>query len=297
MPAPPAAAAARTRWPCLLLAVAGCASGELDPQWAAREPVVAVPASFSTTPELPAGFDGLRPDLGIEAGDEVLFGLRLDVGETRRDWFLRVAVESIDPSGAVYRNGRSHDLVHVVATVHDGAGELLGTEHLVLGRDHLERGLSRACRGEGLREGKGLFAEGPEDWPESFRATVALGQLLGVVRRSAILRGLLYEVVDPPSIWSVVLHLGVSMSTRAYFDEAGPADAVAVGDRTVPVWSLPHELLVNGDPALRSHILVTDPHSPLALCAGIVAITSVHPTDATRSFTMRLLSARRAAAK
>ncbi len=280
---------------CLLLctAAAGCASGAVDPQWATRERGVVAASAFVATPELPKGFDALAPGIGIAVGDEVLFGLRLQRGDEVRDWFLHVVVEGIEPVSWTYEDGKLRELVRVRSAVHAGDGEPLGAETLKLERDFLERGLARACRGEGRQRGNLLENRGPEDWPESFRAQVALGQLLAIARKSPILRPLLYEVVDMPSLWSVITHFGARMSMRAHFDDVRAVAGERLGDAGVPAWSLPHELLINGDPALHNHILVTDPHSPLALCAGIVAITSVHPTDPSRVFTMRLVAARR----
>lgn len=283
----------RSAWLSSLALVAACASGELDPQWATREREVVAASAFVATMDLPAGFDALAPGIGVTVGDAVLFGLRLQRGEQVRDWFLHVAVEAIEPVSWTYEDGKPRELVRVRSAVHAGDGELLGAEMLKLERDFLERGLARACRGEGVKPAKGMLNRGPEDWPERFRAHLALTQLLAIARKSPILRPLLYEVVDMPSLWSVITHLGARMSMRAHFDDVRVVAGERFDDVDVPAWSLPHELLINGDPALHNHILVTDPHSPLALCAGIVAITSVHPTDPSRVFTMRLVAARR----
>ncbi len=283
----------RHAWWCCVFVAAGCASGALDPQWATREHEVVAASAFVAAADLPRGFDALAPGVGVAVGDAVLFGLRLQTGEQVRNWFLHVAVEAIEPVSWTYEDGKARELVRVRSAVHTGDGELLGAETLKLQRDFLERGLARACRGEGEQRGKGMLNRGPEDWPETFRAQLALSQLLAIARKSPILRPLLYEVVDMPSLWSVITHLGARMSMRAHFDDVRVVEGEGIGDAAVPAWSLPHELLINGDPALQNHILVTDPHSPLALCAGILAITSVHPTDPSRVFTMRLVAARR----
>lgn len=287
----------RGAWLSLFAVLAGCASGAVDPQWATREREVVAASAFVATADLPAGFDALAPGVGVAVGDAVLFGLRLQRGEHVRDWFLHVAVEALEPVSWTYEDGKTRELVRVRSAVHAGDGELLGAETLKLERDFLERGLARACRGEGRQRGNILENRGPEDWPESFRAQIALGQLLAIARKSPILRPLLYEVVDMPSLWSVITHLGARMSMKAHFDEVRVVAGERLGGAAIPAWSLPHELLINGDPALHNHILVTDPHSPLALCAGIVAITSVHPTDPSRVFTMRLVAARRGKAQ
>ncbi|MCA8963679.1 MAG: hypothetical protein H6838_13715 [Planctomycetes bacterium] len=283
----------RCAWLSLFALVAGCASGTVDPQWATRERDVVAASAFVATSDLPVGFDALESDVGVAVGDEVLFGLRLQRGDEARDWFLHVVVVTIEPVSWQYPDGKLRELVCVRSAVHAGDGALLGEETLKLERDFLERGLARACRDEGRQRGNTLQNRGPDDWPESFRAHLALSQLLTIARKSPILRPLLYEVVDMPSLWSVITHFGARMSMKAHFDDVRTVEGERLGGAAVPAWSLPHELLINGDPALHNHILVTDPHSPLALCAGIVAITSVHPTDSSRVFTMRLIAARR----
>lgn len=281
----------RCAWLLLLAVAFGCASGTVDSQWATREHDVVAASTFAATADLPAGFDARAPGIGVAVGDEVLFGLRLKREHDVRDWLLHIAVEGLEPVSWTYEDGKARELVRVRSAVHAGDGALLGAETLKLERDFLERGLARACRGEGI--GKTLENRGPEDWPETVRAQIALSQFLAIARKSPILRPLLYEVVDMPSLWSVITHFGARMSMRAHFDDVRVVAGERLGDAAVPAWSLPHELLINGDPALHNHILVTDPHSPLALCAGIVAITSVHPTDPSRAFTMRLVAARR----
>lgn len=274
------------------LLAAACASGTLDPQWATREVEVVEAGAFRAAGPLPAGFDDLVEDARVRVGDQVLFGLRLQRGESVRDWFLHVVVEGIEP-GAVLAGGGLREVVRLRVAVADANGEQLGVESTQLVRDYLERGLARACRGEGVRDDEGVAFGRTEEWPERFRALLALSQVLRIARESPILRPLLYEVVDPPSVWSVIAHLGVRLSTRMHFDDVRAVGGEPLGAAIVPAWSLPHELLINGAPALQSHILVTDPRSPLTLCAGILAITSTHPTDPSRVFTMRLLAARR----
>lgn len=64
--------------------------------------------------------------------------------------------------------------------------------------------------------------------------------------------------------------------------------------RDAATFELPVQLTVNRVPALRCKFFVTEPKSPLNLCAGVVAVTAWHPRDPDTELRMRLLAARRA---
>ena len=101
------------------------------------------------------------------------------------------------------------------------------------------------------------------------------------------------EVIDKPSVLSVIVHLGVRVSVRHRFDKAQPLAPVAVGGRQVAVYELPVELQLNGVPALRSKVLVTEPRSPLNLSAGILGMDAFQPRDPTARVSSRVRAARR----
>ncbi|MEO6593962.1 MAG: hypothetical protein ABIP94_04340 [Planctomycetota bacterium] len=273
--------------------LAACSSAPLDPDWQQRSAVVVELRGFDPPTQLPAGFDEPDAEGLIGIGDFVVFGLRLDRRGVKRDWFLHVAVEAIEVSPWTYRDGKPRHDVVVDCHVLDGASLDVGREQLRLRLEFLRRGLARACRGEGERIGQGFLSKGPDDWSERFRALVALNELLVVVRKSDALSGILWEVVDAPSLWSVLGNLGARVTQLYDFDNARPAAAVSLGPTMVPAWQLPVELRVNDAPALRSLVVVTDADSPWSLCAGVVAISAAHPTDPDVTFAMRLLAARR----
>lgn len=268
---------------CLFLcfAAAGCASGELDPQWATREHGVVEASAFRENGEL-SGFDPPTPEAQLAVGDRVLLGMNLQRGgvSTSRTFSLEVlSIELVRWPGSPDDEPLYVRSASVRLRVFDAAGERLGEEVLSVDAADLEGGVASACRGD-------------DDHGRS-RAFWALRELFGIIRKSPILAGVMYEVVDPPSLWSIITHLGVEIWAEVHFDEARPTEPFALGDLQIPAWSLPHEVLVNDQPALRSVLQVADPVSPLALCAGIVSFTSVHPTDPSRVLQVRLLAARR----
>ena len=117
--------------------------------------------------------------------------------------------------------------------------------------------------------------------------------MLKVIRDSDVLFDVLLEVIDKPSVLSVIVNFGVRVSVRHRFDKAQALAPVAVGGREFPVYELPVELQLNGVPALRSKLLVTEPRSPLNLSAGILGMDAFQPSDPSARVSIRVVAARR----
>jgi len=200
------------------------------------------------------------------------------VGVEVQQWELPFALAG-DGSAAPAVGQMPFARVH--ATVCDADGRALGDDTVLLHALELEHGLVAACRGDGPAETR--------------RAISALRSVLHVVRGSAALRALLWQVVDLPSLFSLLWHFGVKVSLAENFAGSQRGAATALGAATVATWEAPLELRLNGAPALRCRVLVTDPDAPWALCAGIVAIQAASPSHPERTVTMRLLGARRGA--
>ena len=297
-----------------VLALAACTAVDPDPQWLLRAPAAAEASlapevEFTVPAALELGFDDQVAGGRIAAGDRVLFGVRLDRdGETEvryvqatvlafedEEWVIppHTFVNATDaPITARSRRAR------VRATVHDADGSVLGEDSVRLDPSDLERGIACACRGDALTEDYGTFATPEvEQATRSAMAIQTLRNVLRVARGSPSLRALLYQVVDVPSLFSVLWHFGVRVSLAENFAGTQRGPATALGPSTVATWQAPIELRLNGAPALRCRLLVADPHSPLALCAGVVAITAASPSHPQRTVTMQLLGARRGGAR
>jgi hypothetical protein len=258
----------------------------------AAEAAAAEAAGFAVPAALELGFDGKVAGGRIAAGDRVLFGVRLDrdgevevrfvqvevVGVEVQEWELPFALAG-DGSAAPAVGQMPFARVH--ATVRDADGRQLGDDTVLLHALELEHGLVAACRGDG-----------PD---ESRRAINALRDVLRVARGSPALRALLWQVVDVPSLFSVIWHFGVKVSLAENFAGSRSGGPLALGEARVPTWEAPLELRLNGAPALRCRVLVTDPDAPWALCAGVVAIQAASPSHPQRTVTMRLHGARRGA--
>ncbi|MBL8756003.1 MAG: hypothetical protein JNK15_22095 [Planctomycetes bacterium] len=260
-----------------------------------------------------AGFDAGAVDAAWRAGDEVLFGLRLERDGSHRNWLLHVRLiepqafvpgRAAEPVPAAAWNLRVNGVeqtfrsgcCRVLATVYDADGNVLGRTEPVLPRDFLATGFARACeridaaRG---RRGHGRSVDLLADDDDPFAAaTVSAMALLAVVQEDPVLAPLLWEVVDKPNLWSVVRRLGAHVLVQPMFKDArrAPSPVPAAGPR---VHRVPVSLSVNEVAALETELLVRPAVPPFGLCGGIVAAMAWHPRHRDRMFTMVLLAARR----
>ena len=299
----------------LLGALAGCAAVDPDPGWLTRgvavEAAGARAAAFDVPPSLAIGFDDAVEGGRIAVGDRVLYGVRMDRDDDVQVRYVRAEVVAIDIEdrelpGWLLGDGQPatvigqlrHAWVH--ATVHDADGSVLGDDTVQLDANDLEGGLASACRGDPFPASSGRVAKASLAAQLSTRAQLAIGALrnvLSVVRHSQPLRALLWQVLDVPSLFSVIFHFGVKVSVAENFAGSARGAPFAVGAATVPTWEAPLELRLNGAPALRCRVQVADPSSPIALCAGIVTLRAASPSHPQRTVTMQLLGARRGGAR
>lgn len=306
------------------LVAAGCAVPVGPEVVVGAEPAAPGPGDFPGAVALLDGFDALdssgEPGADGEwrAGDEVLYGLRLQRGGQVRHWLLHLRVT--EPVALLRdRDGRSRGEpmptvdwrirvdgeqrcfptrhCRVLATVCDAEGRVLGRSEPELPRDFVARGISAACervlqQRAGAGDGAATVAIGPEDVEVFAEGTLCAVALLQVVQEDSVLAPLLWEVVDPPSLWSVLGNLGVRVVVRPQFLEAVAA-ASPVPAFPAPAFRVPMSLLVNEAEALCVGLTVTGPRSPLGLCGGVLAAEAWHPVDSGRRFTLLLLAARR----
>ena len=104
----------------------------------------------------------------------------------------------------------------------------------------------------------------------------------------------LEQVIQKPSVWSVLSHFGVKSTFTYGWQDVQVAPEGRAGVQQ-PVYLLPVRLSMNDVPAVKTNLAVTDPNPPLQAGAGILAICAEHPTATDRRLLIRVLSARRAA--
>lgn len=135
--------------------------------------------------------------------------------------------------------------------------------------------------------------------PDEERALAGVGPALdsyfNVVQRTEALSDILYELIDLPSMWSL-LRKGVNAQFRFLNENLGPADHTAWDlPAHLPAYNLPVTLEINKHRALNITFVATSPRPPLRPCAGVIALLAEKPGDKHTYLTLRIISARRAA--
>jgi len=134
--------------------------------------------------------------------------------------------------------------------------------------------------------------------PETERAMIgtipALLSYFEVVRNSPGLSDIFFEVVDLPSAWSIIRHVGIKSVSLRFNKGAGQTKAGLWGlPDSAPASHFPMVLDLNDQRALNLRFVVTSPNPPLLACAGVVGMLAEHPSEKEKYLTLRVVSARR----
>jgi hypothetical protein len=125
-------------------------------------------------------------------------------------------------------------------------------------------------------------------------AVPALVSYLDVVRHTEDLADILYDLIDKPSLWSVVRQVGVKVNLAFRPDKVA---ATKPGFWNLPadhgVYHFPLGLEINKKPALNITMVVTRPDSPLLACGGVVGMLAEKPSEPQTYLLLRIVSARR----
>ena len=134
----------------------------------------------------------------------------------------------------------------------------------------------------------------PEEERLTFSVYFALRTFFGAASEIPGNQHVLEQVIQKPSVWSVIRHLGVVVRLNSDDEsvQVAPEGKAAVQQ---PVYLLPVLLAMNDTPAVKANLAVSEPLPPLQASAGILAICAEHPKAADRRLFIRMLSARRAA--
>jgi len=121
----------------------------------------------------------------------------------------------------------------------------------------------------------------------------ALMSYFEIVKHTEGLQGLLYKLVDMPSVWSIIRHRGLAVDFSF-----GNGLAPSVADpaewnlpASVPAFYFPWMVRLNGQRALRVTLVTTSPRPPLLICGGVVGVLLEQIGDDETYMTMRLVSA------
>ncbi|HSU55064.1 MAG TPA: hypothetical protein VLT36_13475 [Candidatus Dormibacteraeota bacterium] len=121
----------------------------------------------------------------------------------------------------------------------------------------------------------------------------ALLTYFNVVEETPGLQDMLLKVIEMPSMWSMVRHVGVNPDLRFQTKQMRVADPAAWEcNSNSPAYYFPMLLTLNDQPALRVTFVVTSPKSPLLGCGGIVGMLAEKPNESETYLTLRVISAR-----
>jgi hypothetical protein len=121
----------------------------------------------------------------------------------------------------------------------------------------------------------------------------ALLSYFDLVQHTPGLQDICVKVVDMPSVWSMIRHVGVTANLTFQTEQFRAADAFAWESSGTPAYYFPLLLELNKQPALRVTFVVTSPKPPLLGCGGIVGMLAEKPGEKETYLTLRVISARR----
>ena len=114
-----------------------------------------------------------------------------------------------------------------------------------------------------------------------------------IIEHTKGLQDIMMKVVEKPSIWSLVGHLGVTVNLVIDSKHFGPEDLAPWGWTDRPTaYRFPMFLELNGRLALTVTLVVTSPRPPLLPCGGIVGMLAEKPSEKATYLTWRIISAR-----
>lgn len=288
----------------LAATLAGCAGTPVDRgMLGALRPLAEFPAPEAVR-AAPTTIGFGDDDRGFAPGDVAVYGLVLETHDAVRRWLAEIAFDhgpdDVQTIRGVTVNGRHATIrsrgIHLRVRVSDEHGALLRESTAAVGDTFLRTGIVPAAEMShryGWTQDSAPAMLGAEETALLATSILALPTLFAIVQDNEALAPILWDTVSTPSWWSVVTNLGVHVGISAETDQArfdGP-DVLGSG----PTCTFPVTIYANDEPALLCTLHATDPRPPFRLGAGIVAAEAVHPTDAGRRFSMRLLAARRGA--
>ena len=132
--------------------------------------------------------------------------------------------------------------------------------------------------------------------PEEERAVIgwapALNSYFDTVQETPDLQGILWKVVDLPSLWSFIRNRGVKVNLWLWHEDVGRYSPADWGlPSPAPAYSLPLTLLINQHKTLVLTMIVTAPRPPLLTCGGIIGFLAENPADNENYLTLRIISA------
>jgi len=280
--------------------VMGCHAQPVQPdlsdRWPAH-PTFVLPAGMTAgidSPESPA----------IRDGDSMLLGVRLTDEDLERVWFLRlrvladVATVEEHPLNYVVKikdklgiPDYSSWTVPVEIELLDKAGASKGVSVILLPGRLIKRGLVMGCRVERESAG-GVIGQDAKPTLESLLPGFTLFAFMQSVQNEEMLAEILWQVIDPPSLFGLLTRGGLTATLSADFEDA-ISGYTEIAGRQYLAERLPFKIEANDEPAFFGELIAVDPVSPLSTSAGIVYIVGRKPSRLSLQLEISVLGARR----
>lgn len=297
----------------LVLLAAAC-SGAPDDRWRRPEldvaPFAALDANgFPGAAAVLAGFAPCDDDPALRVGDAALFGVEIHRANDVERVLLRLEVRDLFTTtervtGGTIRERPIGTYAHKVTHI-DGKTRAERVETIDVDVNPVRVALTRfdADGREQQTSEATLFEQALATglWPvtrtdatlqQHALATLCSSSLSDVAGDDAVLRELLFRVVERPSLWSIVTSLGIEVMP-VWMPAADRSATIDVAPLSAAARPLTLMLLVNGDVVLWVDLLVTKPNGATMACGGIAGAIARHPKDAGRMAVVRLLATRR----
>jgi hypothetical protein len=132
----------------------------------------------------------------------------------------------------------------------------------------------------------------PEEERLDFGVYFSIATFFNAATEVTAFRKVLEQVVNEPSLWSIITHRGVRMDLNFWWMNVRAVGPGRIG-APLPAYQFPIEGYLNGAIGAKATLVVCTPRPPLETCAGIMAMCIEDPTDQNRRLFIRILAARR----
>jgi hypothetical protein len=279
------------------------------------------PGRFDRGRELLEGFTVAGEDEHWGIGDSVLLGIAMDAPGISRTWYMRATVLGLPVlqlDGKVFTMSDSarvrmrtpedelrwvrvdYGVVPVAVELFDGHLELLAENQAMMPDLCLRWGLVEFIElgrgGVGFLDGLDLSAGGDlvavETQNRFLAGWLALTKLPDFLHRDSM-KGLVWQLVDRPSLLSIVRSRGVTMSLDLAPELAEEIPSPRAGIERA--YRVPMHVTINGEPAMVCSLLLARPTPPLGPASGLLGLDAENPRNPAKRITVRLLAAERSA--
>jgi hypothetical protein len=122
----------------------------------------------------------------------------------------------------------------------------------------------------------------------------ALVAFLEGIQKTPGLREILWEMIEKPSVWSVIKHRGrVDMTLNIDSDAIASVEKIPWVPAGPAVFRMSPNIMLNQQPAIYCSLFVTTPQPPLLTTAGIVGLVATSPGSKPRRLDIQIVDAHR----